>query len=530
MRRVLSRFRLHISILVSSILVSAALAVSRGHAQEPSRSKALGKSIAITVDLRDADRRIYHAHLTIPASPGPLRLLYPKWIPGEHGPTGPIRDLAGLRLEAAGKPITWERDPLDMYAFRCTVPEGANAIDVDLDYIVPGGGQFTSGTSATPQLALLSWNNVLLYPEGREGLGIEYAPKVRLPETWKFGTSLPLTRKSGDEVQFSNVRLEQLVDSPVLAGEHYRALPLTDGNPPGYELDMACDSEAGLQIPKESLEAYRHLATEADALFGARHFRHYHFLLTLSDHTAHFGLEHHESSDDRVAERMLVDPDLRVRAAGLLPHELVHSWNGKYRRPADLVTADYQQTPRTDLLWVYEGLTSYLGSVLTARSGLRTPEQCRDDLAAIGATLDHQAGRSWRPLVDTAVSAQVLYGAPDGWESWRRSVDFYGEGVLIWLEADAIIRRESHGTKSLDDFCRLFHGGTSGEPQVKPYTFDELVNALGQVVPYNWSGFFTTRLTSTSPRAPLGGIEACGWKVAYSESLGSLQKSIEESN
>jgi len=317
----------------------------------------------------------------------------------------------------------------------------------------------------------------------------------------------------------------------VLAGAHFRTIALTaPGESPSCQIDLASDSEAALEMPRDLVDSYKQLVAEAGSLFGARHYEHYHFLLTLSDHTAHFGLEHHESSDDRVAERALLDPDRRKLMLGLLPHEYVHSWNGKYRRPADLATPDYQQPMVGDLLWVYEGLTSYLGYVLTARCGLLTPEQSREGLALDAAEMDHHAGREWRPLLDTAVAAQLLYGATPQWASWRRSTDFYREGVLVWLEADALIRQHSQGQRSLDDFCRRFHGAPGGAPVVKTYTQADIVSTLNAVEPYDWKGFLDARLRSTGEHAPLGGVEACGWKLAYTDSIPGLLKSREEAD
>jgi predicted metalloprotease with PDZ domain len=321
--------------------------------------------------------------------------------------------------------------------------------------------------------------------------------------------------QSGNEIKFSTVSLTTLVDSPVITGEFLKVVPLAQD--PLTEMDIAADSAAALEPPQDVWEHYKNLVSQAQKLFGAHHYRDYHFLYTLSDHVAHFGLEHHESDDSRVDERGLVDDTSRKLSASLLPHEYVHSWNGKFRRPADLTTPDYQQPMQDDLLWAYEGLTNYLGFVLTARSGLLTVEQDRDDLALTAAALDHTPGREWRNLQDTADAAPQLYFSPRAWQSWRRSTDFYSEDTLNWLWADVIIRQQSKGAKSLDDFCKLFHGAPSTGPMVKTYTFEDVVNALGQVAPYDWRGFWTERLTNHGPGAPLGGIEGSGWKVAYDD-------------
>jgi predicted metalloprotease with PDZ domain len=303
-------------------------------------------------------------------------------------------------------------------------------------------------------------------------------------------------------------------------------VPLSGGERPA-EIDVAADSPAALDAPPEVWQHYKNLVRQAGILFGARHYRDYHFLLTLSDHVAHFGLEHHESNDSRTSERALIELEGRNLSAGLLPHEYVHSWNGKYRRPADLSTPDFQKPMRTDLLWVYEGLTSYLGDVLAARSGVRTPDLARDDLAQIAADLDHRSGRVWRDLQDTADAVPAMQGASHGWNDYRRPLDYYYEDVLNWLWADVIIRQQSKGAKSLDDFCRLFHGGQSGPPELKTYTFDDVVNALNQIAAYDWRRFWIDRLTNHGPGGPLGGLEGAGWKLVYDESPSYLTQARE---
>jgi predicted metalloprotease with PDZ domain len=488
---------------------------------------AAAPTLSVSVDATAAPRKIFHARLTIPASPGTLTLYYPKWIPGEHGPTGPIQDLAGLRFTAHGQLLEWRRDLLDGWTFHVQVPQGVSAVDAQLDFISPTGqeGIYTGGQSATAKMAILSWNTLLLYPAGWTADELKYQARVELPEGWKFATALPVASQSGTEISFQLASLTTLVDSPVMTAEYLRVVPLAEN--PHQELDIASDSPAALEAPQEVLDHYQSLTDQAFKLFGARHFRDYHFLYSLSDHVAHFGLEHHESDDSRTNERGLVDPDLRLLAAGLLPHEYVHSWNGKYRRPQDLTTPDYEKPMQTDLLWVYEGLTSYLGDVLSARSGIRTPEQFRDALALIAAKLDHTPGRSWRNLADTANGVPAMQDAPREWESWRRDLDYYEEDVLNWLWVDTIIRHETKGKKSLDDFCQLFEGGTSGPPEVKTYGFDDVVNGLSQVAAYDWRGFWTDRLNNHGPGAPLTGIEQSGWKLTYDESASELYR-IEE--
>lgn len=488
---------------------------------------ASGPNITLSVDASDAPRKIFHARLRIPAVAGTLTLYYPKWIPGEHAPDGPINDLAGLKFTAGGQTLKWRRDTLDGWTINVEVPSGQNEVLADLDFLSPAtyAEGFSAGSSATDKLAIISWNQVLLYPKGWKSDDITFAASLKIPEGWKFATALPGATASGNDIHFSPISLTTLVDSPVLTGQYLKAVPL-GGNPPA-ELDVAADSAAALEPPQEVWDHYKNLVAQAGALFGAQHYRDYHFLYTLSDHVAHFGLEHHESDDSRLGENGLIDETERKVDATLLPHEYVHSWNGKYRRPADLATPDYQQPMQTDLLWVYEGLTEYLGSILTPRSGLWTPEQFRDYLAEVAAHLDHVPGRTWRNLQDTADAAPQLYFSSRAWYSWRRDVDFYDEDTLNWMWVDVIIRQQTQGKKSLDDFCHLFHGAPGGAPVVKTYTFDDIVNSLNQVVPYDWRGFWTERLTNHGPGAPLGGIQGGGWKLVYDETESDFLRSWE---
>ena len=479
-------------------------------------------NVTLSVDATAAPRKIFHATLKIPASAGDLTLYYPKWIPGEHAPDGPVVDLAGLFFKANGQTLKWRRDLLDGFTIHVAVPAGVSEVDAELDFLSPATFEsgFSSGSSATAKLAVISWNQVLLYPKGWKADEIAYTASLKIPEGWKFGTPLPIASQNGNEIRFAPAPLTTLVDSPVITGEFLKVVPLSTD--PLTQMDIAADSSAALDAPPEVWDHYKSLVDQALKLFGAHHYRQYHFLYTLSDHVAHFGLEHHESDDSRVDERALVDDTARKLSAGLLPHEYVHSWNGKFRRPAGLATPDYQQPMQTDLLWVYEGLTNYLGFVLTARSGLLTAEQNRDDLAVTAAQLDHLPGRQWRNLQDTADAAPQLYFAPEAWNSWRRGTDFYPEGTLTWLWVDVIIRQQTKGKKSIDDFCHLFHGGPSTGVALKTYTFDDIVNALNQVVAYDWRGFWTERLTNHGPGAPLGGVEGSGWKVTYDETLSEM--------
>jgi predicted metalloprotease with PDZ domain len=501
------RFRL--SILLFEV-------VALGVAVLPAQSR---PAITLLLDATQAPEKIVHTRMVMPVKPGPLTLYYPKWIPGAHNPSGPVGSVAGLKFMADGKAIPWRRDLLDGFTFHLDVPEGAQSLEATFDFIEPGGGGMGFGGSATDKLVIVSWSQNVLYPAGVPAEQITYKPTLRLPEGWKFGTALPQESVTGDEVTFMPVSLDRLVDSPVIAGEYYRAVDVTPpGEPIHHEIDMVADSEAALEMSPEVQKDFTNLVSETGKLFGTRHYRDYHFLLTLSNHVAHFGLEHHESNDSRTDERVLLMPQGKRRVGGLLSHEFVHSWNGKFRRPAGLSTPDFEAPMKTDLLWVYEGLTDFLGNLLAARSGLSTPEQYRESLASTAAELGPgRPGRTWRPLQDTADAVAGLTFGRGGWTDWERGTDYYPEGELLWLEVSTLIHDQSQGQKSFEDFCRLFYSGPNNGPELKPYTFQELVRSLNQVVPYDWASFFHERLTSTSPEAPVGGIQAGGWKVEYSE-------------
>ena len=484
--------------------------------------------VRLDVDATDATRNILHASLHIPATPGQLTLFYPKWIPGEHSPDGPINDVTGLKFSANGRPLDWQRDPVEMFQFNVTVPPGVEAVEASFDFLLEaGGGVFSSGGSSTTKLLDVSWNQLLLYPQNAAPLATEFSASLKLPDGWKFGTALGMegtTRNPLGKIQFAPVSLETLIDSPVIAGEFFRTVELGEVGGAKHQLHIVADTAAALEIKPADEARFTQLVREANALFGAHHYRDYHFLLTLSDQVAHFGLEHHASSDNRTAENFLTDEDSRTASADLLPHEMTHSWNGKFRRPTGLATPDYQQPMHGELLWVYEGLTDYLGKVLAARSGLMTPTNFTDTLAAVAAAQDHRNGRVWRSLADTTVSAQLVYNAPGTGTSRRRGPDFYPEGDLIWLEADTIIRQQSQGKKSLDDFEKKFHGGESSEAKVVAYNLAEVIRTLNTVTPYDWKNFFQKRIYEIAPHAPLGGIENGGWKLAYTNELPALLK------
>lgn len=474
--------------------------------------------ITISVDATHAQQRILHSNLHIPATPGPLTLYYPKWLPADHSPDGPISNLAGLKFSAAGKDIPWQQDDTDMYTFNLEVPQDATAIDASLDFLLSAPGPTIDfAASGSAMLFILMWNEVVLYPKGWPAASLTFQPSLTIPGGWKFNTSLPVANQSENSITFLPVALDLLIDSPVQSGEHVRVYPLDAGGKPTHEVDVAADDAWALDISPALIDNYKRLVAEVDALYRSHHYRDYHFLLTLSDNVLPLGQEHHESSDDRVAERTLVDPSARLLESGLFPHEFSHSWNGQYRRPGGLATPDFQAPMKGELLWVYEGLTEYLGTILSARSGLTTSQQTRDYIALTASAMAHRAGRRWRSLQNTANAAQILYFSPPEWTSYRRSVDFYPESVLIWLDVDTMIRKLTNNRRSMDDFCRLFYGPPDGQPTIKTYEFDDVVATLNQIAPHDWHAFLRERLDSISATAPLEGISAGGWKLVYND-------------
>ena len=481
-----------------------------------------GQTISLHVDATEASRNILRSTLKIPVKPGPLTLFFPKWIPGEHTPTGPINDVVGLKLSAGGKSIPWRRDDVEMFAFHCQIPDGVIELDVSFDDVSQ------PETTMSAKLARIKWNRVLMYPEGVNSDSIHVRTSLTVPSGWKYATALPVLSERQSEIDFKEVSLTELVDSPAIIGAHFRKFPLTSSGIT-HEIDAMADTLSALEIKPETSNALNRLVAEASALFGAHHYGSYKFLLTLSDHGGSEGLEHHESSEDGVGEKAFTDELELLDFADLMAHEFTHSWNGKYRRPIGLATPDFEQPMKGELLWVYEGLTQYLGHVLPARSGLWTADDYRESLAQVVADFDLQAGRQWRPLVDTAVAVQLTYPSPRAWMNYRRRVDYYDEGSLIWLDADILIRQRSGEKLSLNDFCRKFHGGQDTPPMVKPYNFDDIVNTLNEVTPYDWRTFLNERLNLAAPQSTLEAINKGGWHLVYNDKPNTMVRLADHS-
>lgn len=495
--------RFFVAMLFLVFLVISGL---RAHAQTP--------PISITADLTDAPRELYHAEFDLPVNPGPLALITPKWIPGNHRPTGPVSDIAGVVFTANGQVLPWRRDDVDLFEFHVTIPAGVTTLHAHLDCIVT--------ERVSQKLAVLEWEKLLLYPADTPVRDIAIQPSLKVPAGWGVGTALTAVSSgpypvpaSGSVTQFAVTTVEQLEDSPLIAGQYFHEYPLAPTITPKHYIDVVADYPEDSELRPSVLAHLNNLVREADALYASHHYHVYHFLLTLSDVAGGEGLEHGQSSDNGVGEKGYADDDHILTEAELLPHEFTHSWNGKYRRPVGLYQPDFATAQQGALLWVYEGMTEYLGDVLAARSGFETPAQYRDYLAFNAAMLDYTPGREWRSTEDTAIAASILRGGSP-WYNWRRGQDYYDEGELVWLDADTLIRQKTGNKKNLGDFERIFlgKGGNTG-PMIVPYSFDELVADLNAVVPYDWAKFLHDRIDNINPRADLAGIEQGGYKLVY---------------
>jgi predicted metalloprotease with PDZ domain len=472
--------------------------------------------IQITADLSEAPRKLYHADLDIPVQPGPVSLTTPKWIPGNHRPTGPVDEITGVVFTANGKVLPWRRDDEDLYQFHVTVPAGVTTLHAHLDCIVTA--------RLTQKLAVLEWEKLLLYPANAPVKEIPIQPSVKVPEGWGIGTALTPTdgydaqHPKGGTTHFAATTVEQLEDSPIITGEYFHEFALAPEVTPKHYIDVVADSPEDSQLRPALLSALNNLVRETGAAYNSRHYNVYHFLLTLSDVAGGEGLEHGQSSDNGVGEKGYSDAAHQLAEADLLSHEFTHSWNGKYRRPFNLYQTDFTKMQEGSLLWVYEGMTQYLGNVLAARSGLKSQEQYRDMLAASAANLDSKPGREWRSTEDSAIAASILRGGNPAWSNWKRGQDYYQEGELFWLDADTTIRKLTDNKKSLTDFLHIFlaKGGNTG-PLIVTYNRDELIADLNQVAKYDWAVFMRDHVDAITPHADLAGIEQGGYKLVYTD-------------
>jgi predicted metalloprotease with PDZ domain len=508
----------------------AAICSSTAIAQTPSQAPAAQSfpgTIRLAVDATDVTRHVFRVTETIPVKPGALTLLYPKWIPGHHSPVGRIDSLAGLIIQANGQRVEWRRDPVDVYAFHVDVPQGASSLDVAFQFLSAGDGN-EGRIVTTPDMLNLQWSSVALYPDFPvRQINIEAS--VVLPEGWDYATALDTTAARGSAISFQPVSFETLVDSPLYAGRYVKHVDLA-ATPVPVRLNIFADHADLLEAKPEYLEAHRALVAQANKLFNAHHYDHYDFLLALSDRLGVIGLEHHRSSENGTAQTYFTEWDKNVDTRMLLPHEYAHSWCGKFRRPADLTTADYRTPMQDSLLWVYEGQTEYWGYVLSARAGLLTKEQALDALAHVAAVYQIRPGREWKSLQDTTNDPIIADRRPIPWRSWQRSEDYYSEGELLWLDADTLIRELSGGQKSLDDFARAFFGVDDGKDdgkwEPKTYTFDDVVKTLNAVEPHDWAGFLRARLDGHGG-APLDGLARGGYTLTFTETPSDFFKKAE---
>jgi predicted metalloprotease with PDZ domain len=483
------------------------------------------RPIQITADLSEAPRKIYHAEVDIPVKPGVVSLTTPKWIPGNHRPTGPVSDITGVTFTANGKTVTWRRDDEDLYQYHVTVPVGVATLHAHLDCIV------TSRVSQ--KMAVLEWEKLLLYPAGTPVKEIAIQPSVTVPKGWGVGTALTPAdgydpqHPVGGTTHFAATTAEQLEDSPVIAGEYFHEFPLATDVTPKHYIDVVSDAPEDSKLRPALLAELNNLVRESLAAYSSHHYDAYHFLLTLSDVAGGEGLEHGQSSDNGVGEKGFADDAHQLAEADLLAHEFTHSWNGKYRRPYNLYQDDFAKMQQGSLLWVYEGMTQYMGNVLAARAGLKSQAEYRDLLAMSAANLDYKPGREWRSTEDTAIAASILRGGAPAWSNWRRGQDYYQEGELFWLDADTLIRQKTNGQRSLTDFLKIFlaKGGNTG-PLILTYNREELIADLNQVMKYDWASFITERVDRINPHADLAGIEQGGYKLVYKDKPSASERTM----
>ncbi len=493
----------------------------------PPRDTPYPGTIRLSVDATDTDRHIFSVRETIPVRGGDsIVLLYPQWLPGNHSPRGQIDKFAGLTIRSNGARLEWTRDPVDVFAFHINVPVAVSALDIEFQFLSPVDTA-EGRVVMTPEMLNLQWNSVVLYPAGYFSRQIPVEPSIRLPGGWQFASALEAASTSGGVTTFKAVSLENLVDSPIFAGRYFKRLDLDPGGPAPVHLNVVADRLSLLEVKPDQLTAHRALVQQAYTLYGSHHYDHYDFLLALTDRMGGIGLEHHQSSENGTDPSYFTEWDKNADTRELLPHEYTHSWNGKFRRPSDLWTANFNVPMRDSLLWVYEGQTQYWGFVLAARSGLLTKQQALDALAATAATYDHRVGREWRPLQDTTNDPIAAMRRPLPWRSWQRSEDYYSEGQLLWLDADTLIREQTRGERSLDDFARDFFGINDGSRVPVTFTFEDVVNALNRVQPYDWTKFLRERLDGHGPGAPLDGLVRGGYKLVYTETPSDYFKDSE---
>ena len=494
----------------------------------PPKDRAYGGEIQVAVDASDTARRIVRVHETLSGVGPDTVLLYPKWLPGTHAPEGTLDRVAGIRITANGAPVSWKRDPVDVFALRLQhLGSGIHSIDIDFDYLSPTSGK-VGALEMSRDMLMIEWNEVVFYPAGYFTRQIPIEARLTLPAEWQFGSALETASTDHAVTHFKRTSLETLIDSPVYAGRYASKLDLDPGAAVPVHMDLFADRPELLALKPEHLEAYRGLVRQAYKLYGSHHYNHYDFLYSISDQIQQNGLEHHQSSEDGTDPESFTKWDKTASVRDLLPHEFTHSWNGKFRRPADLWTPNYNMPMQDSLLWVYEGQTEYWGQVLAARSGLRTRQQALDQFAITAAHYEAQKGRQWRALQDTTNDEIINPRRPQSWLDWQRFEDYYSEAGLIWLDVDTWIREHSKGARSLDDFAHAFFGINDGSFAVVTYTFDDIVKALNAVEPNDWAGFLRQRLDSIGKPVPLDGFHRGGYKLVYTDTPSDYQAVTED--
>ncbi|MDQ2821086.1 MAG: peptidase M61 [Pseudomonadota bacterium] len=484
-------------------------------------------TIVLNVDATDLTQQIFRVRMSIPVQAGPLTLLYPQWIPGNHGPSGPLTQLAGLKLTANGKPVVWTRDLVDVFAFHMNIPAGATTLEAEYQYLSPldtAQGRITM----TDDILGVQWASMTLYPAGYNSRRITVQPNLVLPAGWQFGTALETDKQTGANVAFKPLDLDTLIDSPLFAGRYFKRIDLAPGAKVPVMLNIVADSAEQLDAKPEQIAVHRAMVQQAIKLFGSQHYKHYDFLFAISDEFGGIGREHHQSSENGVKPGYFTEWSKSEAGRDLLPHEFTHSWNGKFRRPAGQDVPNLNTPLQNSLLWVYEGQTQYWGGVLAARSGMVSPALTRDALAATAARYDNTRGRGWRAVQDTVNDPIINGRRPLGWGNWQRSEDYYSEGSLIWLDADTLIRELSGDKRSLDNFAKDFFGVNDGSFQPAHFTFGDVVAALNRVQPYDWATFLRTRVEDIAPKAPLDGLARAGWKLVYTDTPSDASKSADE--
>ena len=518
--------------LVFCLALAPAFLVS-GHARAASLDTPLATAsnpMTIVLDERTAPRGFAYTHMTIPVKPGPFTLNYPMWIPGEHGPTGPLNDLSELRISANGQPITWQRDQVDMYAFHITVPPGVNRVNVDFTVLLDRPNNFVDGNLATRNIMVGNWNRYLLYQHNINNQHYYVRASLILPQSWDYASALPVASRSGSHVDFKTVTLETLVDSPTDSGRYYKHIVSWSGDGTHTYIDMFADHPEDLVMTPSELAAYKRMTPEAIALYGGRHWNVYHSELTLSDIIPGQGIEHHQSSDDRSDDGFITNPAEQMAGGDLLTHEFSHSWNGKYRRPFDLQQPNFNlpYPEHTELLWQYEGMNQYMGDLLAFRAGIKgKPADYPEYFAMIYSQMAYEPGRNTTPIIDLTTGAPYFYTAGGDYGSLRRNAgDFYTEGELMWVDADTIIRQVTHNKKSIDDYVKVFAGGVSS-PRVVTYTRADIEHYLGEVAPYDWHGFFQKYVYSISPIPPNDEIQRAGYKLVFTDKTNKFESNYE---